>query len=166
MYVHILVEGGGDTSGDKKQKSGLHFEVFGLKHGVCSRKNRTTLCFISQRNNVSECRTEKSNKRLVYHAYTRRLSLKIKRKTKLAIAKCFILSLPTRPFFQGRSLTYEMVTGESPGEDEESPPADEICLQKALTKEAFFVDFLRTDQYDEDGVRTKSKMFSNKKNKT
>lgn len=55
--------------------------------------------------------------------------------------------------FQGRSLTYQTVTGESPGEDEESPPADEICLQKALTKEAFFVDFLRTDQYDEDGVR-------------
>ena len=47
-----------------------------------------------------------------------------------------------------------MVTGESPGEDEESPPADEICLQKALTKEAFFVNFLRTDEYDEDGVRT------------
>ncbi|CAN0142261.1 unnamed protein product, partial [Pylaiella littoralis] len=58
--------------------------------------------------------------------------------------------------FQGRSLTYQTVTGESPGEDEESPPADEICLQKALTKEAFFVDFLRTDQYDEDGVLTQA----------
>ncbi|CAM9172851.1 unnamed protein product [Hapterophycus canaliculatus] len=53
---------------------------------------------------------------------------------------------------EGRLLTYEMVTGESPGEDEESPPADEICLQKEVTKEAFFVNFLRTDEYDEDGV--------------
>lgn len=47
-----------------------------------------------------------------------------------------------------------MVTGESPGEGEESSPADEVSLQKALTKEAFFVNFLRTDEYDEDGVRT------------
>ncbi|CAM9783470.1 unnamed protein product [Ectocarpus sp. 6 AP-2014] len=53
---------------------------------------------------------------------------------------------------EGRLLTYEMVTGESPGEDEESPPTDENSLQKAITQEAFFVDFLRTDEYDEDGV--------------
>lgn len=50
-------------------------------------------------------------------------------------------------------LTYEMVTGEHPGEDEESPPVDETTLQKAATQEAFFVDFLRADEYDEDGVR-------------
>lgn len=72
--------------------------------------------------------------------------------SKQAIAN--VSSCPCRPdLFQGRSLTYEMVTGERPEEGEESPPADEMCLQKALTKEAFFVDFLRTDQYDEDGVR-------------
>ncbi|CBN78680.1 dynein heavy chain [Ectocarpus siliculosus] len=53
---------------------------------------------------------------------------------------------------EGRLLTYEMVTGESPGEDEVSPPTDEISLLKAITQEAFFVDFLRTDEYDEDGV--------------
>ncbi|CAM9708915.1 unnamed protein product, partial [Ectocarpus fasciculatus] len=53
---------------------------------------------------------------------------------------------------EGRLLTYEMVTGESPGEDEVSPPTDENSLQKAITQEAFFVDFLRTDEYDEDGV--------------
>lgn len=45
-----------------------------------------------------------------------------------------------------------MVTGEHPGEDEESPPVDEATLQKAATEEAFFVDFLRPDEYDEDGV--------------
>lgn len=55
-----------------------------------------------------------------------------------------------------------MVTGESPGEDEESPPADEISLQKALTKEAFFVNFLRTDEHDEDGVNNhKTARFNN-----
>lgn len=49
-------------------------------------------------------------------------------------------------------LTYEMVTGERPGEDEESPPVDQVTLQKVVTQEAFFVDFLRTDEHDEDGV--------------
>ena len=53
-------------------------------------------------------------------------------------------------------LTYEMVTGDSPGEDEESPPVDEVSLQQALTREAFFVNFLRTDEYDEDGVRSQT----------
>ena len=46
-----------------------------------------------------------------------------------------------------------MVTGESPGEDEVSPQADELTLQTVVTQEAFFVDFLRTDEHDEDGVR-------------
>lgn len=50
-------------------------------------------------------------------------------------------------------MTYEMVTGEAPGEDEESPPVDETTLQNLVTQEAFFVDFLRTDEHDEDGVR-------------
>lgn len=59
------------------------------------------------------------------------------------------------PSAQGRLLTYEMVTGEPPGEDQESPAADEITLQKMVTQEAFFVDFLRTDEHDEDGVSKK-----------
>lgn len=71
---------------------------------------------------------------------------------------------PATCTFQGRLLTYEVVTGESPGEDEESPPADEICLQKEVTREAFFVNFLRTDEYDEDGVRAISKKLSIRKN--
>ena len=45
-----------------------------------------------------------------------------------------------------------MVTGESPGEDEVSPQADELTLQTVVTQEAFFVDFLRTDEHDEDGA--------------
>lgn len=45
-----------------------------------------------------------------------------------------------------------MVTGEPPGNDEESPAVDEITLQRMVTQEAFFVDFLRTDEHDEDGV--------------
>lgn len=57
---------------------------------------------------------------------------------------------------KGQFLTYEMVTGEHPGQDEESPPADEITLLKAVTQESFFVDFLRTDEHDEDGVRGSS----------
>ena len=53
-----------------------------------------------------------------------------------------------------------MVTGESPGEDEVSPPADDVTLQTMVTKEAFFVDFLRTDEHDEDGVRKPSTIGS------
>lgn len=45
-----------------------------------------------------------------------------------------------------------MVTGESPGEDEVSPQADDVTLQTVVTQEALFVDFLRTDEHDEDGV--------------
>lgn len=50
-----------------------------------------------------------------------------------------------------------MVTGEHPGENEESPPVDEVTLQNTVTKEAFFVDFLRADEHDEDGVRYHSR---------
>lgn len=67
---------------------------------------------------------------------------------------------PLRPFlFQGLLLTYEMVTGERPAEDEESPPVDETTLQNAVVKEAFFVDFLRTDEHDEDGVSARTAFF-------
>lgn len=45
-----------------------------------------------------------------------------------------------------------MVTGEAPGQDEESPPVEEATLYKAMSQEAYFVDFLRTDEFDEDGV--------------
>lgn len=61
---------------------------------------------------------------------------------------------------QGHLLTYEMVTGESPGEDEASPQADDVTLQTIVTQEAFFVDFLRTDEHDEDGVRRQSRFFA------
>lgn len=54
---------------------------------------------------------------------------------------------------QGGSLTYDMVAGEAPTGDEDCPPLDEIRLLGLVTKEAFFVDFLRSDEYDEDGVR-------------
>ncbi|CAM9240120.1 unnamed protein product [Discosporangium mesarthrocarpum] len=54
---------------------------------------------------------------------------------------------------EGSQLTYEMVTGQSPeGIDEASPPVDEITLQKYILEDAHFVDFLRDDEYDDDGV--------------
>lgn len=53
---------------------------------------------------------------------------------------------------QGRLLTYEMVAGEKPENDEDSPPVDEATLLKVVTRETFFVDFMRTDEFDEDGV--------------
>ena len=54
---------------------------------------------------------------------------------------------------QGKSLTYEMVTGEASGKDKESPTIDDITLQNTLGQEAVFGDFFRTDEFDEDGVR-------------
>ncbi|CAN0438741.1 unnamed protein product [Ascophyllum nodosum] len=56
---------------------------------------------------------------------------------------------------EGKSLTYEMVTGEASGKDKESPTIDDITLQNTLGQEAVFGDFFRTDEFDEDGAALK-----------
>ncbi|CAM9139333.1 unnamed protein product, partial [Choristocarpus tenellus] len=56
---------------------------------------------------------------------------------------------------EGNKLTCEMVTGEAPEDpNARSPQVDEMTLQNCVLQEANFVDFLRDDKYDDDGVLT------------
>lgn len=80
----------------------------------------------------------------------------------LVVMSCLrngVLGAALDRWLQGRLLTYEMVTGEKPENDEDSPAVDEATLFKAVTRETFFVDFMRTDEFDEDGV-SRSRVLS------